>query len=102
MTVTGHFINAQWQLRSRVLCTALVEGSDTASGIQKELQTRGISEKIKTFITSDNSPNLKTAVVKDSIRNLEDVNAAPNLKWRKLLLRGTALLLVKKTNFFRE
>ena len=62
MTVTLHFINAQWQLHSRVLSTSttLVEGSDDAQnlapGMQKVFQARGISEKVKT-ITSDNSPN---------------------------------------------
>ena len=69
MTVTLHFINAQWQLRSRVLstctCTTLVEGSDDAQnlapGMQKVFQARSISEKVKT-ITSDNSPNVKAAV----------------------------------------
>ena len=59
MTVTLHFINAQWQLRSKVLSTSttLVEGSDDAQnlalGMQKVFQARGISEKVKT-ITSDN------------------------------------------------
>ena len=99
MTVTAHFTNYQWQLRSRVLSTTLVEGSDTAhnlaSGVQKVFQARDISEKVKT-ITSDNSPNVKAAVellqvrlqpcfthwlnlaVKDAIRNLEDVCAAPS------------------------
>ena len=46
--ITVHFINAQWQLRSRVLSTALVEGSDTAhnlsSGMQQGFQARGISD----------------------------------------------------------
>ena len=112
MTVTLHFINAQWQLRSKVLSTSTtqVEGSDDAQnlapGMQKVFQARGISEKVKT-ITSDNSPNVKAGVellqvkpcfthtlslvMKDVIRNLDDVFAKPNLKWRKLLLCGTAL-----------
>ena len=123
MTVTLHFINAQWQLRSRVLSTSttLVEGSDDAQnlapGMQKVFQARGISEKVKT-ITSDNSPNVKAAVellqvkpcfthtlnlaMKDVIRNLDDVFATPNVKWRILLLCGTALLLLKKTNFVQD
>ena len=117
MTVTLHFINAQWQLRSKVLSTSTtqVEGSDDARnlalGMQKVFQARGISEKVKT-ITSDNSPNVKAAVellqvkpclthtlnlaMKDVIRNLDDVFATPNVKWRILLLCGTALLLLKK------
>ena len=67
MTVTLHFINAQWQLRSKVLSTSttLVKGSDDAQnldpGMQKVFQARGTSEKVKT-ITSDNSPNVKAAV----------------------------------------
>ena len=123
MTVTLHFMNAQWQLRSRVLSTSttLVEGSDDAQnlapGMQKVFQARGISEKVKT-ITSDNSPNVKAAVkllqvrpcsthtlnlaMKDVIRNLDDVFATPNVKWRILLLCGTALLLLKKTNFVQD
>ena len=99
----------------------LVEGSDDAQnltpGMQKVFQARGISEKVKT-ITSDNSPNVKAAVellqvkpcfthtlnlaMKDVIRNLDDVFATPNVKWRILLLRGTALLLLKKTNFVQD
>ena len=124
MTVTLHFINAQWQLRSRVLSTStsLVEGSDDAQnlahGMQKVFQARGISEKVKT-ITSDNAPNVKAGVellqvkpcfthtlnlaTKDVIiRNLDDVFATPNLKWRILLLCDTALLLLKKTNFVQD
>ena len=122
MTVTLHFINAQWQLRSKVLSTSTtqVEGSDDAQnlapGMQKVFQARGISEKVKT-ITSDNSPNVKAAVellqvkpcfthtlnlaMKDVIRNLDDVFATPNVKWRILLLCGTALLLLKKKTLFR-
>ena len=105
MTVTVHFINAQWQLPSRVLPASLVEGSDTAqnlaSGSQKGFQARGISEKIKT-ITSDNPPNTKAALelqqvkpcfthtlnlaVKDAIRYLDDLFATPNIKRRIILL----------------
>ena len=109
MTVTLHFINAQWQLRSKVLSnsTTQVEGSDDAQnlapGMQKVFQARCISEKVKT-ITSDNSPNVKAAVellqvkpcfmhtlnlaMKDVIRNLDDVFATPNVKWRILLLQA--------------
>ena len=120
MTATLHFINAQWQLRSRVLSTSttLVEGSDDAQNLASGMfQARGISEKVKT-ITSDNSPNVKAAVellqvkpcfthtlnlaMKDVIRNLDDVFATPNVKWRILLLCGTALLLLKKTNFVQD
>ena len=123
MTVTLHFINEKWQVRSRVLSTSttLVEGSDDAHnlapGMQKVFQARGISEKVKT-ITSDTSPNVKAAVellqvkpcfthtlnlaMKDVIRNLDDVFATPNVKWRILLLCGTALLLLKKTNFVQD
>ena len=124
MTVTLHFINAQWQLRSRVLSTSTtqVEGSEDAKnlapGMQKVFQARGIGEKVKTK-TSDNSPNVKAAVellqvkpcfthtlnlaTKDVIiRNLDDVFATPNVKWRILLLCGTALLLLKKTNFVQD
>ena len=123
MTATLHFINVQWQLPSRVLSTSttLVEGSDDAQnfapGMQKVFQARGISEKVKT-ITSDNSPNVKAAVellqvkpcfthtlnlaMKDVIRNLDDVFATPNVKWRILLLCGTSLLLLKKTNFVQD
>ena len=113
MTVTLHFINEKWQVRSRVLSTSttLVEGSDDAqnlaTGMQKVFQARSISEKVKTT-TSDNSPNVKAAVellqvkpcfthtlnfaMKDVIRNLDDVFATPNVKWRILLLCGTALV----------
>ena len=123
MTVTLHFINEKWQVRSRVLSTSttLVEGSDDAQnlapGMQKVFQARGISEKVKT-ITSDNSPNVKAAVellqvkpcfthmlnlaIKDDILNLDDVFATPNVKWRILFLCGTALLLLKKTNFVQD
>ena len=123
MTVTLHFINAQGQLRSSVLSTSttLVEGSDEAqnlaSGMQKVFQAWGIIEKVKT-ITSDNSPNVKAAVellqvkpcfthtlnlaMKDDMRNLNDVFATPNVKLRILLLCGTALLLLKKTNFVQD
>ena len=123
MTVTLYFINAQWQLRSRVLSTSttLVEGSDDAQtlapGMQKVFKARGISEKVKT-ITSDNSPNVKATVellqvktcfthtlnlaMKNVIHNLDDVFATPNVKWRILLLCGTALLLLKKTNFVQD
>ena len=124
MTVTLHFINAQWQLRSRVLSTSTTQvgGSDDAQnlapGMQKVFQARGISEKVKT-ITSDNSPNVKAAVellqvkpcfthtlnlaTKDVIiRTLDDVFATPNVKWRILLLCDTALLLLKKTNFVQD
>ena len=70
--------------------------------MQKVFQAWGISEKVKT-ITSDNSPNVKAAVelqqqqvkpcfthtlnlaMKDVIRNLDDVFATPNVKWRILL-----------------
>ena len=85
--------------------------------MQKVFQARGISEKVKT-ITSDNSPNVKAAVellqvkacfthtlnlaMKDVMRNLDDVFATPNVKWRILLLCGTALLLLKKTNFAQD
>ena len=122
MTVTLHFINAQWQLRSRVLSTSTtqVEGSEDAQnpapGMQKVFQARGISEKVKT-ITSDNSPNVKAAVellqvkpcfthtlnlaMKD-VMYLDDVFATPNVKWRILLLCGKALLLLKKTNFVQD
>ena len=88
-----------------------MEGSDDAQnlapGLQKVFQARGISEKVKT-ITSD---NVKAAVellqvkpcfthtlnlaMKDVIRNLDDVLATPNVKWRILLLCGTALLFNK-------
>ena len=84
---------------------------------QKVFQALGISEKVKT-ITSDNSPNVKAAVellqvklcfthtlnlaMKDVIRNLDDMFATPNVKWRILLLCGTALLLLKKTNFVQD
>ena len=112
MTATAHFINAQWQLRSRVLSTMLVEGSDTThnlrSGMQKVFQAWNISEKVKT-ITSNSSPNVKAVVellqgrlqpcfthtlnlaVKDAIRNLEDVFATQNVTWRIILLCSTAL-----------
>ena len=49
MTVTLHFINAQWHLRSRVLSSTLVEGSDEAQnlapGMQKVFQARGSVRK---------------------------------------------------------
>ena len=117
--------NPQWQLRSKVLSTrsstTLVEGSDAAqnlaSGMQKVFQAWGISEKVKT-ITSDNSPNVKAAeellqvkpcfthtlnlAMKDVIHNLDDVFATPNVKLRILLLCGTTLLLLKKTNFVQD
>ena len=85
--------------------------------MQKVFQAWGISEKVKT-ITSDNSRNVKAAVellqvkpcsthtlnlaMKDVIRNLDDVFATPNVKWRILLLCGTALLILKKTNFVQD
>ena len=91
------FINTQWQLRSRVRSTALVEGSHTAqklaSAMQQVFQVWGIHEKVKT-ISTDTAANVKAAVellqvrhqlcfahtlnlaVKDAIRNTEDVFAA--------------------------
>ena len=102
MTVTAHFINTQWQLRSRVLSTALVEGSHIAqklaSAMQKVFQAWGINEKVET-ITTDNAANVKAAVellqvrqqpcfahtlnlaVKDAIRNTEDVFAAKSKEY---------------------
>ena len=98
-----------WKVQTTLKISPLV--------MQKVFQARGISEKGKT-ITSDNSPNVKAAVellqvkpcftttlnlaMKDVIRNLDDVFATPNVKWRILLLCGTALLLLKKTNFVQD
>ena len=65
MTGTAHFINAQCQLRTTVLSTALVEGADTAQklacAMHQVFQALGINEKVKT-ITTDNASNVKAAV----------------------------------------
>ena len=96
MTVTAHFVNTHWKLRSRVLCTTLVEGSHTSENLASVLgqvfQTWGISNKVTT-VTTDSTTNLELAVellqvghqtcfahtlniaVNDAIQNTKDIFA---------------------------
>ena len=62
-TVTGHFINPEWELKSVVLETTKVEGSHTAENIASSLRE---TQQAWSFVTptavTDNAANEKKAL----------------------------------------
>ena len=69
ITVTAHFISAEWVLKSAVLDSVCIEGSHTAENIAQHLtmicNKWNIFHKVRSIITN-NAANISAALIKQT------------------------------------